>query len=51
MRCDFKMHTRHGLLLKLVKFNLPYFASSANECQHCWEGTCDGLVSRPGGSV
>ena len=25
--------------------------SAANEYRHCWEGTCDGLASRPGESV
>ena len=25
--------------------------SAANEYQHCWEGTCDGLASCPGESV
>ena len=25
--------------------------SAANEYKHCLEGTCDGLVSRPGESV
>ena len=25
--------------------------SAANDYQHCWEGTCDGLTSCPGGSV
>ena len=47
-------HTGHGSLLKLRQFNLPRFASvysAANEYQHCWEGTCDGLASCPGESV
>ena len=50
----FDPHTGHGLLLKLREFNLPRFASvysAANEYQYCWEGTCDGLASRPGESV
>ena len=39
---------------KLRQFRLPYFASvysAVNEYKHCLEGTCDGLVSRPGESV
>ena len=46
--------TGHGSLLKFRQFHLPQFASvysSANEYQHCWEGTCDGLASCPGESV
>ena len=45
---------KHGSLLKLRQFHLPPFAivySAANEYQHCWEGTCDGLASCPGESV
>ena len=38
--CEFKTHTGHGS-----------FYSAANEYKHCLEGTCDGLVSRPGESV
>ena len=52
--CEFKTHTGHGLFSKLRQFRLPYFASvysAANEYKHCLEGTCDGLVSRPGESV
>ena len=47
----------HGSLLKLRQFHLPLICLSilpaANEYmyQHCWEGTCDGLASRPGESV
>ena len=44
----------HGSLLKLRQFNLPRFASvhsAANVNQHCWEGSCDGLASRPGESI
>ena len=44
----------HGSFSKLRQFRLPYFASvysAANEYKHCLEGTCDGLVSRPGESV
>ena len=40
--------------LKLRQFHLPRFASvysAANEYQHCWGGTCDGLASRLGESV
>ena len=43
-------HTGHGSLLKLRQFHLPHFASvdlAANEYQHCWEGSCDGLASCP----
>ena len=43
-----------GELLKLRQVHLPRFASvysAANEYQHCWEGTCDGLASCPGESV
>ena len=43
-----------GSFSKLRQFRLPYFASvysAANEYKHCLEGTCDGLVSRPGESV
>ena len=50
----FKTHTGHGSFSKLRQFRLPYFASvysAANEYKHCLEGTCDGLVSRPGESV
>ena len=50
----FNPHTGHGSLLKLRQFHLPRFAlvySAANESQHCWEGTCDGLASCPGESV
>ena len=50
----FDPHTGDGLLLKLRQFHLPRFASvysAANEYQHCWEGTCDGLASCPGESV
>ena len=52
--CEFKTHTGHGSFSKLMQFRLPYFASvysAANEYNHCLEGTCDGLVSRPGESV
>ena len=52
--CEFKTHTEHGSFSKLRQFRLPYFASvysAANEYKHCLEGTCDGLVSRPGESV
>ena len=52
--CEFKTHTGHGSFSKLRQFHLPYFASvysAANEYKHCLEGTCDGLVSRPGESV
>ena len=52
--CEFKTHTGHGSFSKLRQFRLPYFASvysAANEYKHCLEGTCDGLVSRPGESV
>ena len=44
----FDPHTGHGSLLKLRQFHLPQFASvysAANEYQHCWEDTCDGLAS------
>ena len=50
----FDPHTGHGSLFKLRQFHLPRFASvypAANEYQQCWEGTCDGLASRPGESV
>ena len=50
----FDTHTGHGSLLKLRQFHLPQFASvysAANECQHCWEGTCNGLASCPGVST
>ena len=43
-----------GSFSKLRQFRLPYFASvysAANKYKHCLEGTCDGLVSRPGESV
>ena len=54
--CEFKTHTGHGSFSKLRQFRLPYFHfasvySAANEYKHCLEGTCDGLVSRPGESV
>ena len=52
--CEFKTHTGHGSFSKLRQFRLPYFASvysAANKYRHCLEGTCDGLVSRPGESV
>ena len=52
--CEFKTHTGHGSFSKLRQFRLPYFASvysAVNEYKHCLEGTCDGLVSRPGESV
>ena len=52
--CGFGDHTGQGSLLKLMQFHLPQFApvhSSANEYQHCWEGTCDGQASGPGESV
>ena len=52
--CEFKTHTGHGSFSKLRQFRLPHFASvysAANEYKHCLEGTCDGLVSRPGESV
>ena len=51
--CEFKTHTGHGSFSKLRQFRLPYFASvysAANEYKHCLEGTCDGLMSRPGES-
>ena len=50
----FNPNTGQGSLLKLFRFHLPQFASlysAANEYQHCWEGTCDGLASCPGESV
>ena len=50
----FDPHTGHCSLLKLRQFHLPRFASvysAANEYQHCWEGTCDGLASCPGESA
>ena len=49
--CEFKTHIGFS---KLRQFRLPYFASvysAVNEYKHCLEGTCDGLVSRPGESV
>ena len=49
--CEFKTRTGHDSFSKLRQFRLPYFASvysAANEYKHCLEGTCDGLVSRPG---
>ena len=49
--CEFKTHIGHGSFSKLRQFRLPYFASvysAANEYKHCLEGTCDGLVPRPG---
>ena len=52
--CEFKTHTGHGSFSKLRQFRLPYFASvhsAVNEYKRCLEGTCDGLVSRPGESV
>ena len=52
--CEFKTHTGQGSFSKLRQFCLPYFASvysTVNEYKHCLEGTCDGLVSRPGESV
>ena len=52
--CEFKTHTGYGSFSKLRQFRLPYFASvysAANEYKHCLEGTCDGLVSRPGVSI
>ena len=50
----FDPRTGHGSLLKVRQFHLPQFAavhSAANEYQHCWEGTCDGLASCPRESV
>ena len=47
--CEFKTHTGHGSFSKLRQFRFVY--SAANEYKHCLEGTCDGLVSRPGESV
>ena len=50
----FDPHTGHSSLLKHRQFHLPQCASvysAANEYQHCWEGTCDGLASCPGESV
>ena len=50
----FDPHTGHGSLLKLRQIFLPQFASvysAANEYQYCWEGTCHGIASCPGGSV
>ena len=47
-------HTGHGSSLTLMQFRSPQFASvysAVNEYRHCWEGTCDGLASCPGGSV
>ena len=52
--CEFKTHTGHGSFSKLRQFRLLDFASvysAVNEYKHCLEGTCDGLVSRPGESV
>ena len=52
--CEFKTHTGHGSFSNLRQFRLPYFASvhsAVNEYKRCLEGTCDGLVSRPGESV
>ena len=40
----FHPHTGHGSLLNSGNLFYPKFASvysSANEYQHCWEGTCD----------
>ena len=55
LKCrEFDPHTGHGSLLKLRQFHLPQFASvysAANEYQHCWEGTCDRLATRPGETV
>ena len=51
---NFDPHTGHCSLLNLRQFHLPQFASvysAANEYRHCWEGTCDGLASRPRESV
>ena len=49
--CEFKTRTGHGSFSKLRQFRLPSVYSAANEYKHCLEGTCDGLVSRPGESV
>ena len=51
---EFKTDTGHGSFSKFRQFRLPHFASvysAANKYKHCLEGTCDGLVSRPGESV
>ena len=32
-------------------FRSLWLTPMANEYQHCWEGTCDGLASSPGESV
>ena len=54
MNRGFDPHIGHCSLLKLSQFHLPRFApvySAANEYQHCWDGTCDGLASCPEESV
>ena len=35
----------------LLRPKFIWVYSSGNEKQHCWEGTCDGLASHPGGSM
>ena len=49
------IHTGRGSILKLLRqFHSPQFASvhtAANEYLRCWEGICDGVVSRLGVSV
>ena len=39
----------HGSLLNCIHYDLPQ--TNVNEYQHFWEGTFDGLMSCPGGSV
>ena len=51
---EFDTLTGHGSILKSREFHSPQFASvysTINEYQHCWEGTCDGIASRPGEPV
>ena len=51
---EFDIHTEHCSILKRRQFPSPQFSSvysAVNACHHRWEGTCDGLVSRPGRSV
>ena len=43
------MYRWHGSRLKPRRSASVY--SAENEYKHCWEGTCDRLVSRTGGSV
>ena len=40
-----------GIIFVYIQMQFASVYSAANECQHCWDGSCDELASCPGESV